>query len=322
MVDVETVDRVCARKFRLFAAICFVLVLLTAYALAQSGKRLILKDGTWQDITQYEVQGDRARYFSSQRGEWEELPKELVDWKATEEWNAGLKDKSKELRQLDADDAGDEQEAKAEAAKGPMVMPGLKLPLTGGVFMLDMLAGQPSLNELTQNESKVNGDLRSAINRKAYFKQEFELRGPHARVQAHASASAIFVNIDTKKDPIAQQITLADRFRVLRLESKNDSRVLASVEVSVLGKQNQSQQAVSTRVESFGEGWLKIIPLETLEPGEYALVEMLGQSEFNSYVWDFGVDPNAPANPNALKPESIANDNTSGASPEVEPLRK
>ena len=76
----------------------------------------------------------------------------------------------------------------------------------------------------------------------------------------------------------------------------------------MLGKQKMSQQFVPTRIESVSGGWLKIIPLGTLEPGEYALVEMLGPDEFNSYVWDFGVNPDAPANRNSRKPESPANE--------------
>ena len=170
--------------------------------------------------------------------------------------------------------------------------------------MLDTFSGQPSLDELAQSESKLNRDLRSAINRKASFMQRFELRGPHARVQAHVPVPEIFVKIDIDEGEHAQQIALTDRFRILRLESNQDSRVLARVEVSVVGEQSPSQQFVSTRAESFGEGWLKITPLGALEPGEYALVEMLGENEFNSFAWDFGVDPNAPANPNSRKPAS------------------
>ena len=42
--------------------------------------RLILKDGNYQMVRKYEVAGDRVRYLSLERNEWEELPYDLVDW--------------------------------------------------------------------------------------------------------------------------------------------------------------------------------------------------------------------------------------------------
>jgi hypothetical protein len=322
MPDAETVQRAYCRTFRLLSALCFLLVGLAIYTVAQEGKRLILKDGTWQGITKYEVQGDRARYFSSPRAEWEELPKELVDWKATEEWNARPKELSPELRELEAEE---EAERKAEEAANPTAAPGLKLPVVGGVFVLDTFSGQRSLDELAQNGSELsnhpgNNILHLPINRKATISQQFELRGPHAHVQAHVLVPEIFVRIET--EPHAQQSASADRFRIVRLEPKTDSRVLMRVKVNVLGKQSQSQKIVVTRMESFSGGWLKVVPLAALVPGEYALVEMLGPNKLNSYAWDFGVDPTAPANRNALKAGSPANDKSSDYAPELEPQEK
>lgn len=308
MANAESLQLTGTRRLRILAAVCFILMGLATFAIAQAGKRLILRDGTWQGITKYEVQGDRARYFSSQRGEWEEVPKELVDWKATEEWNAGLKEKSPELRQFEAED---EAERKAEATSGTAVAPGLRLPMMGGVFVLDTFSGQPSLDELVQSESERNlatgGRNSLPVDRKATIRQQFELRGPHAHVQAHAPLPEIFVNISTA-DNETHALASTERFRILRLQSNEDSRVVGKVEVTLLGKQKMSQQFVPTRVESISGGWLKIIPLGALEPGEYALVEMLGPEGFNSYVWDFGVNPDAPANRNSRKPESPANE--------------
>src|ERR1700753_2360273 len=53
----------------------------------KANHRLILKDGSYQIVRQYEVVGDRVRYISIERGgEWEEMPNDLVDWVATKKW--------------------------------------------------------------------------------------------------------------------------------------------------------------------------------------------------------------------------------------------
>src|SRR5271168_4797879 len=90
-------------------------------------RRLILKDGTYQLVTKYEMKGDRVRYLSAERDDWEELPASLVDWPATEKYE---KDRAAgqsvpEAAQLDKEI--EQEQARAQALL-PEVAPGLRLP--------------------------------------------------------------------------------------------------------------------------------------------------------------------------------------------------
>ena len=251
LADSQTVLRARTQTFQLFAAVCLILLWLALPAAAQAGKRLILKDGSWQEIMKYEVQGDRARYFSTPRREWEELPRELVDWKATEEWNA---------RPMQI--PPEEEEGEVDADK-LTVASGLQLPTSGGVFLLDTFSGRPSLVELIQVPGALNYDaagiFHSAVNPNVPFKQSLELKGLHARTRAHIFLPLIFVKIVASDQ--AQPIASSERFRIVTLEPKKGSRIVASINVTVTGKQSETQQFVPARIESFNEGWLKVTPM-------------------------------------------------------------
>jgi hypothetical protein len=273
----------------------------------QPTKRLILKDGSFQPVVKYDIQGERVHYFSAERYEWEDLPSSLIDWEATKKYEADFS--SGKLR-VHVETPEEREEREREEANSPEISPGLRLPGTGGVFLLDQLDGKPELAEILQNGSELNqradkkSVLRTAINPIGSSKHSFELKGPHAKIQSHVPAPAIYVDID---EGALNDVPLAGRFRIARADAKKDVRVVGNLKVTFTGKTSQEGNFIPANVEKLGTGeWIKIVPAQDLPPGEYAVVEMLGTEEMNLYVWDFGVNRQAPANPNIWRPAPAA----------------
>src|SRR5262249_919771 len=165
----------------------------------QNPKRLILKDGSYQSATKWEVTGNRVRYLSAERFAWEEIPNDLVDWPATNKYNdERINQRTTNVLQITA-----EMEADIET---PLAAPGLRLPDGGGVFVLETFQGQPQLVELAQTGGELNRHtgkniLRAAINPVALSsKQTIELPGERAKVQAHDGQPGIYINVASGSD--------------------------------------------------------------------------------------------------------------------------
>jgi hypothetical protein len=294
-------------------------------------RRLVLKDGTYQLVTKYEIKGDRVHYYSSEREDWEDLPSSLVDWPATENYEKQRAATAASPAAVQLDKEAAEEEEREEKPL-PQVAPGLRLPEDSGVFLLDTFEGAPQLAELQQTEGDVGRNskgsaLRAAIIPMAGVKQNIELEGAHAGVQSHVAVPTLYISADSSNEA-SEQIGLVpdrpdsqpraqpqkpeqpeqamvpyDRFRIVRAEVKNGSRILGDLKRSPTGKTSQQQHFVKTTITDIAGGWFKVTPAEDLAPGEYALVEMMGKDGINLYVWDFGVNPKAPANAKTWKPE-------------------
>jgi hypothetical protein len=309
------------RRMKLLARIAVFLAAAVIFAaFPASGqtlaKRLILKDGSYQLASKYEIKGDRVRYFSAERGEWEEIPKNLIDWDATDKYEQGRLAGAPAPEAV-ALDKEIEAEQKAEEARSPKIAPGLHLPEDGGVFLLDTYQNRPQLNEIQQSGGDLNKNtksniLRAAINPLASAKQTIELDGVRAKIQSHTTVPALYVNIDpvdaNGKPVLAPGETppppAVERFKIVRAEIKNGKRIAGGLKIAPYGKVKADERFVPATVQELTGGWVKVSPQQPMATGEYAIVEMLGKEGMNLYVWDFGVNPTAPPNTSAVKPDA------------------
>jgi len=289
--------------------------------------RLYLTDGSYQMVTRYEVRGDRVRYRSAEREDWEEVPTSMVDWNATHKWERDhAPGAEKAGRQVQLGPEMQKQEAE-DAALMPEVATGLFLPADGGVFVLDTYQNTPQMVELTQSTGDLDRNtghniLKAVINPLASPHQMMQLRGNRAQVQLHVAQPVFYISVgpDVPLDAAPGAFTVdtgavaADgdaasngsrksQYVLVRASIHHDSRVIGSFKISLLGKVTRQQDVVEMQTGLLPGGhWMKLTPQEPLEIGEYALMEVLSEKDVNLDVWDFGVHPTAPENQDLVQP--------------------
>jgi hypothetical protein len=270
--------------------VAFVLVLILAQgAAAQAIKRLILTDGSYQTVSRWTEEGDRVRYFSLERGHWEELPASLVDWKATKEWNAQTAQRQEEeLKQVSGEEV---VRRKQEMLNNPQVAPesnpSLRLPPSGGVYLLEKREGAVDLVQVhgrdpDQNRHTTLNLFRQTVIPFARRMHTLELQGSASSVRAISPVS-IFVDVEDRSGPIA-----GTEFRIVRLERAGDVRVVAKNSIGLSGHVEMDADYVPVEARKFSGDWWQLVPARVLEPGEYAVI--IPEDSQVGLVWDFGID--------------------------------
>jgi flagellar motor protein MotB len=293
--------------------------------------RLILKDGNYQLVRDYQIVGDRVRYLSQERGEWEELPANLVDWDATRKWekeHADLveEDTSPAMKEAEELDKEESQERNEQSARMPQVAEGLELPDEDGVFVLDTFEGTPELVELISSDLSMNAKSRKGVavlNPMATQKASLELQGAHAKVHLHVNDPVIYLSLGVEEatEPVLTHPITVDTggskavngkhgahspqsgFVIVRVDERQAVRIVGAIKVGATGTVTQDEDTIPTKVELMpGKHWLRVTPQQKLSIGEYALVEILSSSDINESVWDFRVDPRQGDNPKSIGP--------------------
>lgn len=246
-------------------------ILLVALAAFAANLRLYLKDGSYHVVREYKVLADRVSYYSLERGDWEEIPLDLVDLKRTE---SEIREQAEE-RQKDA--AAIQAEEKAEREQRRELA---RVPLEAGVYAL---IGE-ELKTIKAAESKVvNNKKRSILKAISPIpmisgKGTVEIDGEHAELSVASSRPEFYIRISAEQ-----------RFGIIRLTRQKGVRIVEKLTIVPISKEIiEEQLEVEIFRRQVDDGLYKIWPMKPLEPGEYAVVEYT-QGKVNIQVWDFRV---------------------------------
>jgi hypothetical protein len=248
------------------------LLLLAAATLFAANFKLYLKDGTFHLVREYQVEGDRVKFYSVERSEWEEMPAELLDLKRTEAEN------SARAAKLDAENKIVVEEEKARHDQEKEVM---KIPQDPGAYMIE----DNKLRVFQAAESKVHSDKRRTV---------LKILSPLPTISGKATVevdNAHSTNI--VKDPrpeIYIQLSADEQFGIIKLTPKGDVRIADKLTVVPITKEVVDDiELVPIFRKQLSDNLLyKIWPEEAMENGEYAVVQFT-PGKTNLQIWDFAI---------------------------------
>jgi hypothetical protein len=251
-----------------------VLFALFTATLAAANLKLYMKDGDFQMVREYKVEGDTVRFYSIDRSEWEEVPVSLVDIKKTEAESGARQ----AVIAKQAQDISDE-DAAAKAARAEV----RKIPQDPGAYRLENgeLRIFKEIDSVVHNEKGKNTLKKLAPLPVFDAKATLEIPGEHS------------VNVISGDDrpEFFLQLYSFEPFTIIKVTPAKGVRVLEKVTVQAMTKETLEER---TPVQIFQKelsenGLFKIWPQEPLEKGEYAIMEYT-EGKMNQRVWDFRIE--------------------------------
>jgi len=276
-----------------------------AYVLPR-GKKLVLKDGTFQLVRSYQRNGDRVRYLSSERGDWEEIPAAMVDWDATARAEAAEKsDQAAFAGKVGTREQAQRIETIMDVDASLQVAPGVFLPPGEGMFAID----GKMVTQLEQAGAGVS------TNKKQFLKQvlspipivpskrNVEIPGNRAKVRVSSPQLEFYLREAPPDPDRVTPIVKSSRpgesgpeVELVRATVKGNKRQLETIK-SLFGQQvEEGRKSIALERWEIAPTVFRFTLGQALEPGEYALAEILPDG-MNLFVWDFGVDSAAGVKP-------------------------
>lgn len=263
------------------------------------GKKLVLKDGSFQLVRSYEQNGDRVRYYSMERAQWEMIPASLVDWDATKKAEAAQEKTAAALvEKVHIQETAAKAETPVDVDASLLVAPGVFLPDGEGMFALEGKAvkrlGQVGSEEKTDKKTVLK-QILSPIPI-VPSKHNIELPGARATVRLTSASPEFYLREPAPSPDQDSTLWRSGRLGVdgpdvtlVRAKVKGNKRLLASIRSMFGEKISENRDDISIQRWEVAPDVYRFTLSAPLPPGEYAIAEIL-QDGLNVFVWDFGVD--------------------------------
>jgi len=235
--------------------------------------RLYLKDGSYHIVREYKVTGDRVRFYSVERSDWEEIPLSLADLKRTESENRERQQAiEKEAADIAAEDKFEREQREEQE----------RIPQEPGVYLVE----GKDLKTIKQAESKtVTKKSRSVLK----VLSPIPVVSGKATIELDGERSATV--IANPRPEFYMRLSTDERFGIVKMTPKKGARVVQEWETIPVTKELvEKQQDIEVFRKQIGESLYKIWPAEPLEPGEYAVIEFTA-GKGNIQTWDFAFQP-------------------------------
>jgi len=254
------------------------------------GTRLYLKDGNYLLVREYKVINGRVSYWSVERGAWEEIPVDLVDWDATHRGEAEDVERKKQIDQKLQEIKEHERAVSLTIDTSIEVSPGVYLPDAPGFYIVT----NGSVASLSQDLAKSNLSMRRLFVQVITpvpvvpSKRDVNLKGQHATMRIHDSQPEFYFRTAEQREPA---------LLLVRAHVHSGSRHITEFNTNIVGETRTKETRIPITDWVVAQNTFRYTLGQKLEPGEYALIENVPGQGIDLYIWDFGVDPPASAPP-------------------------
>jgi hypothetical protein len=235
--------------------------------------KLYLKDGDFHLVSEYKVEGDRVKFYSVERSDWEEVPVSLIDLKRTEAEASVRKETLEKQAKEFSDEEAVAKEARAEIRK---------IPQDPGLYRLE----DDQLRIFKEVDSVVhNAKGRNLLSKLAPLpvvpgKATLEIDGEHSASVVKEDRPEFFL-----------QLARFEPFAIVKLTPQKGVRLVEKITIIPVSKELlEEREAVQIFQKQLSDnGLYKIWPQDPLAKGEYAVMEYT-EGKMEQKLWDFRIE--------------------------------